>query len=103
MEEERYYIGTDLKFAITITADGFDMASDDYACELLCGFKKVTVKKDDIVTGVDGESYLLVDTTQFPSGTLRWVVTASVPDGDYAKGYRNEVDATDLCIIKHPY
>lgn len=103
MEEERYYIGTNLKYAITITADGFDMTDDDYTCTLCCGGKKVTVTKDDIVTGENDEHYLLVDTTQFPSGTLRWVVTASVPDGDYAKGYRNEVDATDLCIIKHPY
>ena len=103
MEEEIYYIGTNLKFAITITAEGFLMDDDNYVCTLCCGSKRVEVKKDDIVEGEKGQKYMLIDTKQFPSGTLRWVVTASVPDSDYVEGYRNEVEAKDLCILKHPW
>lgn len=101
--EEKYYVGTDLKFAIDITADGFDMGSDDYTCTLSCGSQRVVVSKSDITEDENGQHYLLIDTTQFPSGVLRWVVTASVPDGDFVKGYRNEVEAIDLCEIKHPW
>lgn len=100
--EDRYYIGTELKFAFTITADGFDMDTDDYEITLSCGGKRLPVPKEDIVDGEDGH-YLLVDTSQFPSGTLRMVVTAQVPDDDFGDGMRAEVAALDLCIIQHPW
>ena len=99
---DHYWVGTDLKFAIEITADGFDMDDDDYSIVLRCGLKTMELTKSDIVEGGNGEHLLLVDTTQFPSGTLRMVVYAKVPDEDYDSNVRREVAVKDLCIIKHP-
>lgn len=103
ISEVKYYIGTDLKFSFTVTADGFNMDEDDYEVVLICGGTKVTIEKDDVVTGTDTNHYLLVDTTLFPSGTLRAVVYAKVPDSDYVSEVRREVAAEDLVIIKHPW
>ena len=98
----KYYVGTDLKFAIDITAEGFDMFNDNYSIELVCGNKRVEVPKSSIVDG-GGNYYLLVDTTQFPPGTLRMIVYADVPDADFSTGVRREVEAVDLCIIRRTY
>ena len=107
MTGEMYYVGTDLKFAINITAEGYDMVEDDYEILLVCGLTKVQVAKNDIVDGEDEEGnpthFLLIDSTQFPSGTLRLVVYAKVPDDDFDSGVRREVNALDICVIKHPY
>lgn len=100
---DNFYIGTDLKFQFSITANGFNMDSDDYVITLHCGGKTVTVPKSDIVIGSNNTHFLLVDTTQFPSGMLRMAVTAQVPDGDFGDGMRAEVAAIDLCTIKHPW
>ncbi len=99
--EDKYFVGTDLKFAITINCEGFDMDSDEYELQLRCSNKKVTLQKSDIVLGDQGEHYLLVDTTQFPSGTLRLIVTAKVPDDDFDNGIRREVGRIDLCYISY--
>lgn len=104
---DKYWIGTDLKFAISIKANGFDMDDNDYEITLCCGSKRVPVAKSDIVDGEDEQGepthFLLIDTTQFPSGVLRIVVTAKVPDDDFETLVRREVWAKDLCIIKHPW
>lgn len=99
-DQERYFVGTDLKFAIDITADGFSMDSDDYSMVLVCGNKQVTVTKADIKEDDGGVHYLMIDTNQFPAGMLRLVVTARVPDTDFTGGIRREVDMLDLCLIK---
>lgn len=100
---ESYWVGTDLKFAIEIKAEGFDMDDDDYEMMLRCGSKEVAVTKDDIVESDDGLKLLLIDTTQFTSGTIRLVVTARVPDDDFETGVRREVGVMDLCTIKLTY
>lgn len=101
--EEKYWIGTDLKFAITITADGFSMDDDDYEITVGNGSKQVVVEKAKIVNGANGEHLLLLDTTQFPSGTIHIVVSAKVRDNDFDTGVRREVWAKDLCLIQHPW
>ena len=100
MITDNYYIGTDLKFAINITAEGFDMDTDDYEIILRCGGKRITVPKSEIVVGENNTHYLLVNTDEFTGGTLRMVVKAQVPDDDFDDGYRAEVAAIDLCVIK---
>ena len=101
---DKHYIGTDLKFAFTVAAEGFDMSSDEYEVKLVCGNKRVDVPKTDIVPGDDeGEYLLLVDSTKFPSGVLRMVVTATVTDSDFPDLKRQEVGALDLCVLKHAY
>lgn len=101
--EEKYYIGTDLKFLINIEAEGFSMDSDDYEIELRCNSRSVTVHKEDIVE--DGEDhYLCVDSTQFGSGMLQMVVYAYVPDEHFLDDHtRTEIAVVNLCELRKTY
>lgn len=103
MEQEKYYIGTDLKFALDITGEGFSMDDDDYEIELSCGNKKVPVSKQEVIDASDEDGYyLLVDSSKFPSGTLHMVVTAYVPDNSFKTKVRREVMSMDLCYLNRP-
>ena len=97
--KDKYYVGTDLKFLLKIESPGFSQADDDYEVTLVCGDKRVVIPKSKIVEGSDGY-YMLVDTDELDSGLVRMIVTAKVIDNDFEKGYRREVEARDLCIIK---
>lgn len=54
MDSGKYFVGEDLKFKITLTADGFDQDTDDYQIEFVCGSYTHTYTQDDIVKGADG-------------------------------------------------
>ena len=96
------YLGTELKFAITITAGGFSMQEDDFSVEFknTSNGNSVKLSKSELVS--DGELYLaLVDTTALGAGIVRVVTTAFVPDADFDDGLRTEVNVIDdLIIIK---
>lgn len=98
MAQDQYYIGTDLKFLLTITGEGFDMTTDNYDVSFICGDDHQDYTQDDVVDG-----YLIVDSTKFKTGTLRVVVTAYVPDEDFQEtGVRREVMSRVLCQLKRP-
>lgn len=94
---DSYYIGTDLKFFIQIEATGFSMDDDEYSIVLRCNGREV---KGDVVEGDNGEHYLIVDSSQFGSGTLKMIVYAEVPDEDFPDGARTEVASIDLCELR---
>lgn len=100
--DKPYYVGTDLKFLVEITADGFDMNEDNYTIELRCGRVSKTVLKSDIVNaGEENENhYLVIDTREFGSGMLTAIVHADVPDDDLPGGLRHEVTVLELCRIQ---
>ena len=98
--KEGYYVGTDLKFAINITASGFNMNRDDYDIKIVCGNRTKTVTQDDIVEGDNNTHYLLIDTSEFSGGLIKLIVTAKVPDDDFENDYRREVTVHDLCYVK---
>ena len=95
--KDSYYVGTDLKFLVNITASGFSMDDDEYTIVLRCNGKEV---QGDVVEGENNEHYLLVDTSQFGSGLLKMIVYADVPDEDFPDGTRREVASFDLCDLK---
>lgn len=100
-----YYVGTDLKFKIDITAEGFDQTQDDFEIKVVCGSKTQIITQDDIVEDEDGQ-YILIDTSQFNTGLVKLIVTAKVPDENFNEfpwnGYRREVTVHELCYIKKP-
>lgn len=91
MQEEQYYIGSDLKFKVDITASGFDQDTDEYRIDLYCGSKKISFTNEDVVVE-DGNHYLLVNTDLLKPGPLMLVVTAIVPDETFPSGARREVE-----------
>ena len=97
MSTQSYYIGTDLKFNVNITASGFNQDTDPYTITVYCGNRKIVFTQDDVV--VDGANhYILVNTDLLKTGTMKFVVTAEVNDDDF--DHRREVDVQTVGVIK---
>ncbi len=97
MDIGRYYVGEDLKFKITLTADGFDQGTDNYEIDFYCGDNSVRhYTQADIKTGTDGDYYLLIDTSGMQPGVMRMVITAYIPDSDFEDNTRKEVESISL-------
>lgn len=95
------WVGTELKFAIDITANGFSMEDDDFKVVLRRGQKEVEYSKSDLVKDeVDGKYYLCFDTTEFGSGDIYIIIYAYVPDTDFSDGIRTEIYKQLLCTVK---
>jgi len=95
---ESVYIGTELKFLITIEADNFDMATNDFTVEIVRGPNHQFFTKADLVDEVYTEDeqemhhyYVCFDTASLGYGDVYAVVTAYVPDMDFDDGLRTEV------------
>ncbi len=99
MDSGRFYIGTDLKFQITINATGFDQSKDKYNIDLYCGDKKLSFTQNDVINS-KGNYYLVVSTSSLNPGMMRMVITAMIPDADCDDGYRNEIAVQNLGSLR---
>lgn len=95
-----YYIGTDLKFKINISAEGFNMATDNFNIKIRSGNSLINVPNENIVPDGEGGYYLLINTSQLKVGLLQLIIIAEVPDNDFPTGIRHEVERINLCTIK---
>lgn len=100
MDNGRYYIGTDLKFKITLTADGFDQSRDDYDIDFYCGTQVKHYNQSHMITGSDGFHYLCIKTDDLAPGMMKMVITAHIPDRDFSEGVRKEIESITLGPIK---
>lgn len=100
MDNGRYFVGEDLKFKITLEADGFVQDEDDYTIEFICGTYTHTYTQDDIVKGADGCHYLLIPTVNLTPGMMKMIITVFVPDGDFPDAVRKEVESITLGPLK---
>lgn len=87
---DEYYIGSDLKFRIDISATGFNQETDPYDIDVYCGNKKLSFTQAN-VKQCDDKFYLPVPTSTLSPGRLKIVITAHVPDADFSDGYRDEI------------
>lgn len=103
-EDNVVYLGTELKFAITITADGFDMEADDFSVVFKNNGNGKTIELSKSQLVYDQEVYYaLFDTTDLGTGLVNVITTAYVPDSDFDDGFRTEVNVIyDLINIKRP-
>ena len=98
---EQVFVGTELKFQVSITASGFDMGTDPFEIVLSCGHTVRTVHKDDLIyDNVEGKYYMVINTADFGSGVLCAKVVAQVPDSDFSDSYRTEVFKTALVMLR---
>lgn len=99
-KETLAFVGTQLKFALTVTADGFSMDDDDFEVTLKSQSKSLTIKKEDMVhDDTEGQWYFTFDSAAFGPGLVSVIVTASVPDDDFDGGVRREVVKRSLIRI----
>lgn len=97
MNDGRYYVGEDLKFKITLTADGFEQSTDNYEIDFYCGDNTVKhFTQADMKTGLDGDYYLLINTKGMQPGVMRMVITAHIPDNDFPDHFRDEMESISL-------
>lgn len=99
---ERYYIGTELKFALTITSSGFDMARDPWTATITNGKNRVVCRRgENVILDDQNQWYITVDTAELGTGQYYLIVEIDVPDDDFSDGYRHEVlkQEQPLCNI----
>ena len=100
-DKERVFVGTELKFKIDITAEGFSMVDDDFAVAIVRGDKVKVFHKEDLVVDDNDDYYCCFDTEEFGSGLVQAVIVAYIPDDDYDDGFREEVYQLDLIQINN--
>lgn len=100
MAEDRYYIGTDLKFKIDIRAAGFNQAEDDYELDLYTGGAEPLHFTQDDIRQDGSDFYLCVPTASLTPGPLKLVVTAHVPDTDFGDNERTEIAVKNVGYLK---
>lgn len=94
------YIGTELKFAVDITADGFSMEDDDYEIVVSSGNRQQVITKGEVLIDEHGQRYISIDTTNFKKGGLYATTYAFIPDDDFPDGKRTEVDVQLLTTLR---
>lgn len=99
MAEETYYTGSDLKYQITITADGFSQDCDNYDITFYCGSTEMHFNQDDVISR-DGKFYLPIPAASLQPGLVKMVITAYVPDSDFPGSVRKEVAVHNLGRLK---
>lgn len=104
------FFGSEVKCLVEVTSPGFDMVRDDFEIDLKRGNTTKHFAKSDLVTETyteveDGQEvektnfFLCFDTRDFGKGILTAIITAHVPDTDFADGIRDEVDKFDFFNI----
>lgn len=97
---DQFYMGTDLKVLIEMTAPGFSMDDDDWEVILKSGSKILkTYTKEECVVGEDGKYYICVRSEDMKRGSIDIVFHALVPDEDWDDGIRNETDKQTFARI----
>lgn len=97
---EAIIVGTEVKFAVNIEAQGFSMADDDFTLYIMRGRNIVKeYSKSDLI--VEDDTYLLcVDTEETGVGSFDLAVNAQVPDGHFPDSYRTEIERVPLMTVK---
>lgn len=93
------YLGTEVKFRVRITAEGFDQDTDNWAVTVSNGSRSHTFEKADCIHNLDGW-FVCFDTTDFGPGLYRATIAAYIPDTDFPDGTRTEIRVTDLILVK---
>lgn len=95
---DEIYVGTELKYALNIEAEGFDMWEHEFEVDIVRGQKRIHIPKDAMVIS-DDQFFLCFDTRELGTGRVYAYVTAHVPDADFPDGIRDEVQKLELFII----
>lgn len=92
--------GTMAKYAVSISYDGFDADTDDFAVTLLWGMRgsKLTISKSDMRDIKDGRWLMAFDTTEM-TGPVTAIMMAQIPDSDISGDLLQEVDRQVISFV----
>ena len=111
------YKGTDIKFAVKLTADGFNMDTDDWDLLVVSGRTRFPISKSDCerVPALsddpdssdseeeEGTWYAIVKTDNLAVGQLNVISTAYIVDAAAEGGVRKDVDVAKLTKLELAY
>ena len=100
MAEEYAFLGTKLKFALNISAQGFNIDEDEFCVDIRRGDKTLHFDKDDLVVDDNDQYYVCFDSADLGGGLIEATITAFVPDDDFEDGVRTEVVKLNLISVK---
>lgn len=103
-----FFKGDEIKFAITLEAEGFSMDTDDFDIEVKSGNTSIKgyqgVQKEEssgIVIFKEGDAwYAIADTAGLATGTMRVIATAHIPDANANDGIRKNIAVQPLGQLK---
>lgn len=99
--EDQAFWGGDYKFAVSMTAEGFDMNTDDWIITVTAGCKSVSFTPSTAAHDAEtGEWFICIDTDLLGFGQAYITFEAHVPDTDFPNGYRREKETYKLMFIK---
>ena len=106
------YRGEEIKFAITLTAEGFSMDDDDFDVEVRSTTRSIRGWKNPpageggldviIFRETDGKWYCIADTTTLDVGAMTVIATAYVPDAHANDGVRTVIAKASLGKLEAP-
>ena len=99
--QDQVFVGTKLKYAITVTSPGFNIAEDDLKVEIRRGEKSIILNKEDLIVDENDQYYVCFDSAELGSGKVEAIITAFVPDDDFNDGIRTEVTKIDLVNLRN--
>lgn len=94
------WAGSGLKWAVTMTCEGFSMDEDDWTITVTRGNKSIVFTPDNAVQDEDGQWYICLDSSALGPGEMYIIFDASVPDEDFEDGIRHEIQKYKLINIK---
>lgn len=97
---EAVILGTEVKFAVYVVADGFSMDDDDFSLMIMKGRTVVKeIEKSELVIE-DGTYLMCLDTEEIGAGTFDLAVRAYVPDGHFPDGLRTEIERVSFINVR---
>lgn len=92
--------GGDYKYAVSITAEGFDMNTDDWIITVTGGCKSVTfTPSNSVYDDEEDQWYICINTDLLGFGQAYITFEAHVPDTDFEAGYRREKETYKLIFL----
>ena len=90
--------GTDLKYKVEATLEGFSQDSDDWQVTVINKYGRVIAHfpKEKMTRAKDGWYFAL---NALPAGEYVAIFKARVPDSDFDDGYRDITDEQPLCRV----
>lgn len=98
-DEGKVIVGSDVKFRITITADGFSQDTDNWEVTISVGTNSHTFRKEDCIQAIDGW-YVAFDTSDYGPGRYTAIIAAYIPDEDFPDGTRKDVKRIDFLVVE---
>lgn len=96
---EYAWVGSGLKWAVTMTCEGFDMDTDPWTITVTRGSKSVVFTPENSIND-GGQWYICLDSSEIGPGEAYITFDAFVPDDDFETGVRHEIQRYKLVNLK---